>query len=174
MWMGVGSRCSSSSPATALPSVQCRSTCEPYSTGFLSSPSLSLGLDNDGGMGGRMHPACAGVDGAMGRDADSEKDNRSGSDHLNAMCDSGEDGDDTEPDNPRKCKKRPHRHNPGARSVRLPLCPNFASSGPLFSFKILSCPLMHGFVPVVRSYRLSEQCLHPDNKQQGELSKAGP
>ncbi|KAL6633793.1 hypothetical protein ACP70R_026464 [Stipagrostis hirtigluma subsp. patula] len=84
----------------------------PYSGGFSSSPGLSLALDNAGGMGGRMLPGGAGADGAMARDADAENDSRSGSDHLDAMSGGGEDEDDAEPGNPRKRKKRYHRHTP--------------------------------------------------------------
>ncbi|TVU27987.1 hypothetical protein EJB05_19493 [Eragrostis curvula] len=84
----------------------------PYSAaGFSSSPGLSLGLDNAGGMAGRMHPGGAG-DGAMGRDPDAENDSRSGSDHLDALSGGGEDEDDAEPGNSRKRKKRYHRHTP--------------------------------------------------------------
>ncbi|XP_062222461.1 homeobox-leucine zipper protein ROC5 [Phragmites australis] len=84
----------------------------PYSGGFSSSPALSLGLDNAGTMGGRMLPCSAGADGGMARDADAENDSRSGSDHLDAMSGGGEDEDDAEPGNPRKRKKRYHRHTP--------------------------------------------------------------
>jgi homeobox-leucine zipper protein len=56
-----------------------------------------------------MHPG--GV-GAVGRDADAENDSRSGSDHLDAMSGGGEEEDDAEPGNPRKRRKRYHRHTP--------------------------------------------------------------
>uniref|UniRef100_A0ACD5YRP8 Uncharacterized protein n=1 Tax=Avena sativa TaxID=4498 RepID=A0ACD5YRP8_AVESA len=83
----------------------------PYAGAFSSSPALSLGLDNaggrDGGIGGRMFP-----DGAMGADAEAQNDSRSGSDHLAAISGVGEDDDDAEPSNPRKRKKRYHRHTP--------------------------------------------------------------
>lgn len=89
----------------------------PYAGAFSSSPALSLGLDNagggrDGGMGGRMFPDGAG--GAMARDsAEAQNDSRSGSDHLDAISGVGEDDDDAaEPSNPRKRKKRYHRHTP--------------------------------------------------------------
>ncbi|XP_004968001.1 homeobox-leucine zipper protein ROC5 isoform X1 [Setaria italica] len=87
----------------------------PFSGGFSSSPALSLGLQDNagggGGMGGgRALPGGAG-DGSA-RDADAENDSRSGSDHLDAMSGGGEDEDDAEPGNPRKRKKRYHRHTP--------------------------------------------------------------
>ncbi|XP_062219895.1 homeobox-leucine zipper protein ROC5-like isoform X2 [Phragmites australis] len=63
-------------------------------------------------MGRRMLPGGAGPDGGMARDADAENDSRSGSDHLDAMSGGGEDEDDVEPGNPRKRKKRYHRHTP--------------------------------------------------------------
>nr|CAB3476541.1 unnamed protein product [Digitaria exilis] len=92
----------------------------PFSGGFSSSPALSLGLDNaaggGGGMGlGRALPVGVGGGGGGGgaaRDADAENDSRSGSDHLDAMSGGGEDEDDAEPGNPRKRKKRYHRHTP--------------------------------------------------------------
>ncbi|RLN23705.1 homeobox-leucine zipper protein ROC5-like isoform X2 [Panicum miliaceum] len=90
----------------------------PFSAGFSSSPGLSLGLDNNaggGGMGGGLvlpgGPGAGGGSGAA-RDADAENDSRSGSDHLDAMSGGGEDEDDAEPGNPRKRKKRYHRHTP--------------------------------------------------------------
>ncbi|CAO2193352.1 unnamed protein product [Urochloa humidicola] len=88
----------------------------PFSAGFSSSPALSLGLDNasaiGGGMGGGGR-ALHGVGGGSARDADAEtNDSRSGSDHLDAMSGGGEDEDDAEPGNPRKRKKRYHRHTP--------------------------------------------------------------
>ncbi|KAG2587353.1 hypothetical protein PVAP13_5NG136300 [Panicum virgatum] len=68
-----------------------------------------------GGMGGgRALPGGPGAGGGSGaaRDADAENDSRSGSDHLDAMSGGGEDEDDAEPGNPRKRKKRYHRHTP--------------------------------------------------------------
>jgi homeobox-leucine zipper protein len=82
---------------------------------------VCLSQDNAGGGGmvGRMLPGGAGAGAAdgggmmMGRDADAENDSRSGSDHLDAMSAGGaEDEDDAEPGNPRKRKKRYHRHTP--------------------------------------------------------------
>jgi homeobox-leucine zipper protein len=61
----------------------------------------------DGGIGGRMFP-----DGAVAREAEAQNDSRSGSDHLDAISGVGEDEDDAEPSNPRKRKKRYHRHTP--------------------------------------------------------------
>ncbi|RLM92089.1 hypothetical protein C2845_PM08G07030 [Panicum miliaceum] len=91
----------------------------PFSAGFSSSPGLSLGLDNNAGGGagmggGRALPGGPGAGGGSGaaRDADAEYDSRSGSDHLDAMSGGGEDEDDAEPGNPRKRKKRYHRHTP--------------------------------------------------------------
>ncbi|PAN31920.1 hypothetical protein PAHAL_5G450300 [Panicum hallii] len=91
----------------------------PFSAGFSSSPGLSLGLDNNAGGGagmggGRALPGGPGAGGGSGaaRDADAENDSRSGSDHLDAMSGGGEDEDDAEPGNPRKRKKRYHRHTP--------------------------------------------------------------
>ncbi|XP_066317348.1 homeobox-leucine zipper protein ROC5-like [Miscanthus floridulus] len=115
----------------------------PFSTGFSSSPALSLGLDNaGGGMVGRMLPGsgAAGDGGGMAmRDADAENDSRSGSDHLDAMSAGGaEDDDDAEPGNPRKRKKRYHRHTPQQ---------------------------------IQKLEGLFKECPHPDEKQRGELSK---
>jgi len=78
---------------------------------------ISLSQDNaGGGMVSRMLPGsgAAGDGGGMAmRDADAENDSRSGSDHLDAMSAGGaEDDDDAEPGNPRKRKKRYHRHTP--------------------------------------------------------------
>lgn len=115
----------------------------PFTTGFSSSPALSLGLDNaGGGMVGRMLPVGgAPADGGMARDAaDAENDSRSGSDHLDAMSAGAgaEDEDDAEPGNPRKRKKRYHRHTPQQ---------------------------------IQELEALFKECPHPDEKQRGELSK---
>jgi len=73
---------------------------------------VCLSQDNaGGGMVGRMLPGGGGM--AMRDAADAENDSRSGSDHLDAMSAGGaEDDDDAEPGNPRKRKKRYHRHTP--------------------------------------------------------------
>ncbi|CAO2174363.1 unnamed protein product [Urochloa humidicola] len=85
----------------------------PFSAGFSSSPALSLGLDNASGMGGGGRALHGLGGGGSARDADAEtNDSRSGSDHLDAMSGGGEDEDDAEPGNPRKRKKRYHRHTP--------------------------------------------------------------
>ncbi|ONM30532.1 Homeobox-leucine zipper protein ANTHOCYANINLESS 2 [Zea mays] len=115
----------------------------PFSTGFSSSPALSLGLENPGGgMVGRMLPVGgAPAAGGMARDAaDAENDSRSGSDHLDAMSAGAgaEDEDDAEPGNPRKRKKRYHRHTPQQ---------------------------------IQELEALFKECPHPDEKQRGELSK---
>ncbi|TVU16097.1 hypothetical protein EJB05_39646 [Eragrostis curvula] len=78
---------------------------------FASSPALSLGLA-DGGVGRAMGSA---VHGGGGKDA-SEADNesRSASDHPDVFSAAGGDVDEDDADagNPRKRKKRYHRHTP--------------------------------------------------------------
>ncbi|XP_044950347.1 homeobox-leucine zipper protein ROC6-like [Hordeum vulgare subsp. vulgare] len=87
--------------------------------GFASSTGLSLGMANmEGGgqlgdasrLGGYLGSTGSGGDGdSLGRAREDENDSRSGSDNLD-----GASGDDLDPDNsnPRKKKKRYHRHTP--------------------------------------------------------------
>jgi homeobox-leucine zipper protein len=72
----------------------------------------NAGGRDGGGMGGMMF-SDGGAGGASSRDAEAQNDSRSGSDHLDAISGVGEDDDDAaEPSNPRKRKKRYHRHTP--------------------------------------------------------------
>uniref|UniRef100_A0A0D9VJF6 Homeobox domain-containing protein n=1 Tax=Leersia perrieri TaxID=77586 RepID=A0A0D9VJF6_9ORYZ len=114
----------------------------PFTSGFSSSPALSLALDNaGGGIGGRMLAGGAGssAGGAVTRDTEAENDSRSGSDHLDAISAAGEDDvEDAEPSNSRKRKKRYHRHTPQQ---------------------------------IQELEALFKECPHPDEKQRAELSR---
>ncbi|XP_072957217.1 homeobox-leucine zipper protein ROC5-like [Typha angustifolia] len=72
----------------------------PQGISMLSSPALSLALQSN------LESQKRGFDAVNGNKED-ENESRSGSDHLDALS-----GDDWEQENPRKRKKRYHRHTP--------------------------------------------------------------
>jgi homeobox-leucine zipper protein len=114
------------------------------------------------GLMGGAGSGSAGEGDSMGRGREDENDSRSGSDNVD-----GASGDELDPDNsnPRKKKKRYHRHTP----QQIQELEAYVTSKSLYSFFLPE--FLDLTIIILCICSVFKECPHPDEKQRMELSR---